>query len=297
MKDLGDELDNLCLEEETMKMHVAIKRKQESIARMRQLLSQGSEPGQDDKGSSFPLFPGQVDKFDRGGPDKSYRQRDTTSFLPRLDMDPQVYLKSDPTKCKSKTYKKIIDFLPRHGQDEEYSLVEGVTIKVGNGSKRKLDQVTPTQWIAANSKILAEFIEEGMDTNGTLDYLSYTTKIGELGSRFTWVSVVNFDDEYRRNQSQMGYRWGSDSQHLSTVLLREREHKNNGNKTNYSATNRKESNAETQYCGYYNFGRDCPYGNKCIYQHACNQCGKNHRKIDHNKGESDQIDKKVGKPE
>ena len=46
------------------------------------------------------------------------------------------------------------------------------------------------------------------------DYsIAYTVKIGELIERFTWVSVLQYDNEYRKRQFEYGFRWGSDSQH------------------------------------------------------------------------------------
>ena len=44
-------------------------------------------------------------------------------------------------------------------EEEEYSLGEGVVLKVGT-KKQKLESVTPAQWIVANTKILAEMSAE-----------------------------------------------------------------------------------------------------------------------------------------
>ena len=46
--------------------------------------------------------------------------------------------------------------------------------------------------------------------------------IGELGCRFTWQSVLVFDNEYRQRQHQEGFRWGSEAPYLATVVLRDR---------------------------------------------------------------------------
>ena len=48
------------------------------------------------------------------------------------------------------------------------------------------------------------------------DYLSYTVKVAELLETHTLVSVVMYDNEYRKFQHQYGFRWSSDSQHLDT---------------------------------------------------------------------------------
>jgi len=138
----------------------------------------------------------------------------------------------------------------------------------------------------SNSRILSEYITEGMNVQAIQDYLSYSAKIGELATRFTWVSVLSYDDEYRRNQAVMNYRWGSDSQHLSTVNLREREQIHNKAQTKKNTSQQKGnrdtgSTSDSQCCGYYNYGRECPYGDRCIFPHICALCGKKHKKIEH----------------
>ena len=47
--------------------------------------------------------------------------------------------------------------------------------------------------------------------------------MGELATRYTWSSVILLDDEYRRQQAAHGFRWGSDTPHMSMLVLRERE--------------------------------------------------------------------------
>ena len=47
--------------------------------------------------------------------------------------------------------------------------------------------------------------------------------IGELACRFTWTSVLLFDEEYRQRQAAVGFPWGTEAPHLSTVLLRDRQ--------------------------------------------------------------------------
>ena len=53
-----------------------------------------------------------------------------------------------------------------------------------------------------------------------LDNTAYTVKIGELIDTFTWVSVLQYDNEYRKRQFQYGFRWGSDSLYLHSRFLK-----------------------------------------------------------------------------
>ena len=55
-----------------------------------------------------------------------------------------------------------------------------------------------------------------------LDYLTHTVKIGELIETFTWVSVLQYDNDYRKRQFEYGFRWGSDSQYLHGRFLKQK---------------------------------------------------------------------------
>ena len=101
---------------------------------------------------------------------------------------------------------------------EEISLGPGATLKLTSGTKPKLHAVSPAMWIAANARIMAALYGSGNLDHGA----AYTAKIGELASRYTWASVLAYDQEYRRRQAAARFRWGSDSQHLCTVLLKKK---------------------------------------------------------------------------
>jgi hypothetical protein len=75
----------------------------------------------------------------------------------------------------------------------------GLSIRLPRQTKPKLENVTPAQFIAANARIMATLIESGRlaDTE-VLDYLAYTAKVGEMATRYTWGSVLLYDDHYRQ---------------------------------------------------------------------------------------------------
>ena len=53
-----------------------------------------------------------------------------------------------------------------------------------------------------------------------LDYQSYTIRVHQLCQRFTLQSVFIYDREYRRLQSSLCFRWGTDvGHHLQAVSL------------------------------------------------------------------------------
>jgi hypothetical protein len=201
----------------------------------------------------------------------------------RMDLNPEVYLRARPRDGMD-NYLKIVDYIPVVGTAtaEEIDLGE-VTLKLKQ-SKIKLESVSPSQWIVANSRIMAKLIDIGvLYGQGIIDYISYTCKIGELACRYSWVSVLLYDNEYRERQCLHKFRWGSDSQHLATVCLRERNPVKNSvkNVTKISSTQKKYYNG-TEICFQYNSGR-CMYGQKCNFAHVCLTCCKPHPANEHNR--------------
>lgn len=98
-------------------------------------------------------------------------------------------------------------------------------IVVKSGPKKpRLENLTLSQWSVANLAILYKLVsEQKLLGSSLMDYLSYSTKIYQLVQRYSLVSVLLFDREYRKLQSSMKFRWGTDVQHLSNIHLQPRD--------------------------------------------------------------------------
>jgi hypothetical protein len=193
-----------------------------------------------------------------------------------MDLDPQRYL---GVQGKHSDYRSIPSFVPTTAsvEEEEVVLGDGVTLKLKN-SKPKLENLTPAQWIIGSVRILADIISNtpAPDLRQTvLDYLSHTAKMGELATRYTWASVITLDDEYRRRQAEFNFRWGADTPHMSTLVLRERDR----GKPKRPTAPIKPKTMPT--CNLFNYGKTCHYGRECRYQHVCAICGEGHARIQH----------------
>ena len=104
-------------------------------------------------------------------------------------------------------------------------------------------------WIAANARITAALYDsDDLDHGAAKDYTVYTTKIVELSSRYTWALVLAYDQEYRRRQAAARFRWGSDSQHLCTVLLKEKAATPTGTKPRGGQAGRRVGPGGKQVC-------------------------------------------------
>ena len=84
------------------------------------------------------------------------------------------------------------------------------------GTKKvKLESVTIAQWNIANLRIFHHLINLGRLSTPTAvrEYLAYSVKILELSTKFSWSSVLRYDDEYRTLQHIYGYSWSQDHSH------------------------------------------------------------------------------------
>ena len=123
--------------------------------------------------------------------------------------DPQIYLSAAAAGKSVPFCYDITDFVA--GNVEEEIIVWGngahqVVLKTGP-KKPKLENITLAQWCVANYAILYKLVGESkMNASNILDYLSYSTKICQLVQRYSLVSVLLYDREYRRLQSEHNFR-------------------------------------------------------------------------------------------
>ena len=155
-----------------------------------------------------------------------------TWTLPRLDNDPHVFLGLQQKGTSAKQDEKpllIPDFVnlgTYDNREEEQEIGNNssgakIVIRSARG-KPKLEHVTLSMWVAANSRIMHELLRTGKlsaTTTAIADYLAYTIKFAELLESHTLASALAYDNEYRKLQCEYGFRWGSESQHLHTRFL------------------------------------------------------------------------------
>ena len=218
---------------------------------------------------------------------------------------PEMYLQTSLLGNSAAKHLDIIDYVTRGVlRSEEEVIASGggfkMVVKAGP-SKPKLDTVTPTQWLAANARIMAELLAtEVLSSSCVCQYLAYTCKVGDLAERFDWKSVLSFDREYRILQAAHNIPWGMDTSHLITTLLREKPpaqfnqgygnlYKNNRSghvahyqqEKSFGQARPSSGYSNKEICKLYNRGR-CAYPN-CRYEHLCSVpgCGRSHPETEH----------------
>lgn len=227
-----------------------------------------------------------LQQIDGEGPlsDSASGAKQVTELLARLNLDGSPAAMTP--KPKGEMALRIVDFVSAAvAAEEEVVLGGGVTIKLPN-AKPKLDKVSPSAWIVANSRIMAALMARDPDSFDVAAYIRYTEMVGELGCRFTWQSVLIFDDEYRQRQAADKFPWGTEAPHLATVVLRDRtapattKKPGSGGGNNSGHRQRPTGPGGKEVCLQFNKG-SCAYGPRCIFEHACSSCGKDHPATQH----------------
>ena len=191
-------------------------------------------------------------------------------------------------------YKKIVDYLEDKSEEEEQELpssagaVDQATLLIRRGKKPKLENVTPLQYIAASLKICVDLMRENeLDARGMLDYMSYVVSVCELGETFTFRSLLDYDDAYRRLQAQTSFKWGAESSQAKDKCLVRRMEKPAATKPGQQGASgrvqpRYSSPTHTP-CYEFNARGSCTRGASCRFTHSCSApgCGESHPVTQH----------------
>ncbi|MES9970253.1 MAG: hypothetical protein ABW092_09480, partial [Candidatus Thiodiazotropha sp.] len=198
--------------------------------------------------------------------------------------DPQIYLSAAASGKSAPTHYDITDFVATNSEEEIFVGGNGtqqVVLKSGP-KKPKLENVTLAQWSVANLAILYKLLGDNkLHAGNILDYLSYTTKFCQLVQKFSLVSVLMYDREYRKLQSSHDFRWGTDVPHLHTVHLQPKALQGtpapNSARANHISAKYQSHNTPMTLdgkviCKLFNSNSGCHY-RECRYVHQCSQVG------------------------
>lgn len=127
--------------------------------------------------------------------------------------------------AKGEKVLRIIDFVDKivtNTEDKTITDLGNTKLVISSGPKKpKLESISIAQWVVGNTRILHNLLSSGKlpSPQNVQHYLAYTVKVMELSSKFSWPSVLQYDDEFRHIQAVYNYLWSFDSHHLHTVIL------------------------------------------------------------------------------
>ena len=191
---------------------------------------------------------------------------------------------------------RIVDFVCRLLPNEDEQLLSSDTstntklyLAIGH-KKPKLTSVSIDQYAAASIRIFYELLCSNRlpSLSDVQDYLSYAIKVFEMSRKYTWESVLRYDDEYRVLQHMYGFPWSYDQNHLHEVILMPRwvdsKHAlGPSSKTSPNPSFGTHTSAGLEICRNFNRQKGCVKAvTGCKFAHVCNclvglqVCGKSH---------------------
>ena len=143
----------------------------------------------------------------------------------------------------------------------------------------------------ANLAILYQLVRENKLKGPSLfDYLSYTTKVYQLVQRYSLISVLLYDQEYRKLQAALKFRWGTDVQHLSSIHLQARDKPaaQGNQQKKQTVPNKLGRSSKTKpdiVCRNFNSQKGCSFQD-CKFKHTCiiPRCKEAHSSVNHYTG-------------
>ena len=110
-----------------------------------------------------------------------------------------------PPARKCRQVRDFVMYGPMTTKDTSALRVGDIELSVAD-RKIPLDKVSQPQFMEGSLRILPEMVQEdNSPIEDVINYVGYLIKVSCIAQSFTWSSVLNFDAEYRRNQSSMGY--------------------------------------------------------------------------------------------
>ena len=120
--------------------------------------------------------------------------------------------------------------------------------------------LTSEEWGAANCRLMNFLLSSGRLARHDVEYyLAYTTKIFDFASKYTWASILAFDQQYREVQAENNLQWGVFAPQLEMQLLQLKP-------TALPQPRRQPTHIQEE-CKLFKLHR-CPYGSQCRYRHV-----------------------------
>lgn len=159
----------------------------------------------------------------------------------------------------------------------EEALVIGGKKYTTNERKITLDRLSNVQYAESSLSVLREMIvEEKMTPARILDHINYLIQISRFAQSFPWQSVLRYDGIYRRQQSELGFRWGTGSPILMQTQLSVTPRITPARKP------QQKDNKGRIICQMWNGVSGCTFHN-CKFAHVCRECfSPDHPHYQHN---------------
>ena len=85
----------------------------------------------------------------------------------------------------------------------------GDKLVVQNNDKHRYTGISIDESGAANIRLMHHLLQTGDLARQHLEnYMAYTVSVFEMVQVYEWLSILNFDHQYREQQAQLDFQWG-----------------------------------------------------------------------------------------
>jgi hypothetical protein len=193
----------------------------------------------------------------------------------KTDMAPSPPMVQSPTfdprailVLKSKTNKAvhITEFLPDHVKRRRVPRNLRMNQSASNDITFTQEQdityagLSIDEWGAANCRLLNFLLASGKLLRSDIEYyLAYTAQIYDFASKYSWSSILLFDQQYREIQAHNNFPWGTFAPQLELQLLQPKS---------VAIDARRLPVDSAEDCRLFKTKGICPFGTKCKYRHV-----------------------------
>ena len=91
----------------------------------------------------------------------------------------------------------------------------GIEFRSTAARKPQHDRLSMSQYMEGSLRLLrAIILGDGASTEHIMDYINYMVQVAVFSQTYAWHSVLAYDIEYRAQQQDLGFRWGTGSAFL-----------------------------------------------------------------------------------
>ena len=173
------------------------------------------------------------------------------------------------------------------GEQPTTVTIGGVEFSSNMNRKVPHEKLTMAQFMEGALRITRDFVlEEGASLDQVMDYLNYLIQVAVFAQSFPWANVLNYDKIYRKEQANLGFRWGTASPFLMTSHLQKPTTQVDGsNKRKPPSQTKTDPKSGKTICFKYNGLNGCQLKH-CNFAHVCRTCFEDHPEVQHKSDKS-----------
>ena len=138
------------------------------------------------------------------------------------------------------------------------------TVVVCNDENHPYAGISVSEWAGANCRLLNQLLASGDLPRSNIEfYLAYTATVMDFANNYEWSNVLDFDYNYREQQSAHGFQWGHINPMMRLHFLSQprqrpqvKQNQRRGFGTNTQQEECRQWKANNGYCS---FGKSCRY--------------------------------------